>query len=374
MKICQLCAVDFTLYHFLLPLMDGMRAAGHDILAACSDGPLIGKIEARGYRVAHVPIARSYHLFRHVRAVRTLVALFRRERVDIVHVHTPVAALIGRVAARLAGIRCVVYTAHGFYFHERMPFLKRLAHVALEWVGGRLTDVLFTQSSEDAGTARRLGLCRNRNVHAIGNGVDPSRFRPAPAEARGEARRSLGVTPETIVIAVIGRLVAEKGYPELFEAMRQVDAELWVIGERLASDHASSIAHAIEAAERDPLLSKRIRFLGYRDDIPRLLAAADIYTLPSHREGMPRSIIEAMMTGLPVVATNIRGSREEVVEDVTGFLVPVNNAPALAAALLRLARDARLRERLGAAGRARALDLYDEAKVVGRQLAILGLA
>jgi glycosyltransferase involved in cell wall biosynthesis len=373
MKICQLCAVDFTLYHFLLPLMDGMRDAGHDVFAVCSDGPLIPKIEGRGYRVVRVPIARSYGLASHLRAMRELTRLFRRERVDIVHVHTPVAALVGRVAARLAGVRRIVYTAHGFYFHERMPLLQRALHIVLEWLAGRLTDVLFTQSSEDADTARALGLCRTRAIHSIGNGVDPRRFRPVDDDERAATRTRIGAGPGTVVIAVIGRLVAEKGYPELFDAMRRVDAELWVIGERLASDHASGIATAITAAERDPVLSARIRFLGYRDDIPRLLAAADIFTLPSHREGMPRSIIEAMMTGLPVVATDIRGSREEVVEGETGFLIPVGDGAALAGALRRLASDAVLRKRLGAAGHARAIDLYDESKVVRRQLDVLGL-
>jgi glycosyltransferase involved in cell wall biosynthesis len=108
--------------------------------------------------------------------------------------------------------------------------------------------------------------------------------------------------------------------------------------------------------------------------VPALLGAADIFTLPSHREGMPRSIIEAMMTGLPVVATDIRGSREEVVPEETGALVPVNDAAALARALNRLVADPPLRARWGAAGRARALALYDEAKVVARQLDLLGLA
>jgi len=103
------------------------------------------------------------------------------------------------------------------------------------------------------------------------------------------------------------------------------------------------------------------------------MRAADIYTLPSHREGMPRSIIEAMLTGLPVVATDIRGSREEVVPGETGFLVPPRDRHSLAAALNRLVADPSLRSRQGAAGRARALELYDESKVVSRQIALLGL-
>jgi glycosyltransferase involved in cell wall biosynthesis len=107
--------------------------------------------------------------------------------------------------------------------------------------------------------------------------------------------------------------------------------------------------------------------------VHRLLAASDLFTLPSHREGMPRSIIEAMFAALPVVATDIRGSREEVVAEATGLLVPVNDAPALAQALARLAADAPLRRAMGAAGRARAVAHFDEAKVLARQLDIMGL-
>jgi glycosyltransferase involved in cell wall biosynthesis len=146
-----------------------------------------------------------------------------------------------------------------------------------------------------------------------------------------------------------------------------------VAGERLASDHAGSIAADIAAAERDPALSGRVRFLGYRTDVPDLLRAADVFVLPSHREGMPRSIIEAMLSALPVVATDIRGAREEVIEGETGLLVPVAQPVALAAALGRLATDPALRTRLGDAGLRRALDLYVEEKVIERQIISLGL-
>jgi len=373
-KICQLCAVDFTLYHFLLPLMRAMAAAGHEVVGVSADGPLLDEVRKAGIRVETAPIARSFDLVAHVRAYRALVALFRRERFDLVHVHTPVASLIGRLAAWRCGVPRIVYTAHGFYFHERMAWPKRVAFMALEWLAGRVTHVLFTQAEEDAATARRVGLVRGGRVHAIGNGVDPGRFRLAEDAERRRLRAALGTPDDTVVIVMIGRLVAEKGYPELFQAMKDVDAELWVVGERLASDHASSIDDAIAAVERDPVLARRVRFLGYRRDVPALLGAADIFVLPSHREGMPRSIIEAMMTGLPVVATDIRGSREEVIPEETGVLVPVRDPAALAGALNRLVADAALRARWGRAGRARALALYDEAKVVARQLELLGLA
>jgi glycosyltransferase involved in cell wall biosynthesis len=374
MKICQLCAVDFTLYHFLLPLLRDLRGAGHEVVGATSEGKLLEPIRREGFRVEPIPFERSYNLIRHIRAFATLIAFLRRERFDILHVHTPIAALIGRVAAAAAGVPRVVYTAHGFYFHEHMPGWKYALFVALEWVGGRFTDVLMTQSVEDAETARRLHLCRGGVIAAIGNGSDPAVFHPATdAGSRTAFRHRLGVTDDRPVIVTVGRLVAEKGYPELIEAMRDVDAELWIVGERLASDHAVSITAALDAVTSDPVLRQRIRLLGYRLDVPDILRAADVFVLASHREGMPRSIIEAMLTGLPVVATDIRGAREEVIHGETGLLVPVRNRQALASALQRLAGDATLRTQFGDASRHRALDLYDEAKVIARQVEILEL-
>lgn len=376
MKICQLCNSDFMLHHFFQPLMTALVAEGHEVVGVGADGPLLAKVRAAGLRVEVIPFQRSLNPLAHIAAFRELVRLFRRERFDLVHTHAPIASMVGRWAAWVAGVPRIVYTAHGFYFHERMPGWKRTAHIGLEWLAGRVTHVLFTENQEDAATARALGLCRGGVVEAIGNGADPTRFCPVAKDdpARAALRASLGVAPETPVIVVIGRLVAEKGYPELFQAMTRVEgAVLWVVGDRLPSDHAGSIDAAVAAVRADPGLSRRVQFLGYRADVPEVLGAADIFTLPSHREGMPRSIIEAMLAGLPVVATDIRGSREEVIDGATGFLVPVNDPAALGVALGRLAGDPALRRRLGEGGRARAVDLYDEAKVIARQLTRLGL-
>jgi glycosyltransferase involved in cell wall biosynthesis len=152
--------------------------------------------------------------------------------------------------------------------------------------------------------------------------------------------------------------------------MRAVpEAELWVVGERLASDRGADMIAVLQAAG----LGERLRLLGYRDDIPALLAATDIFALPSRFEGLPMSVIEAMLTGLPVVATNIRGPREQVVPEVTGLLVPPGSVAPLAAALRRLTDDPAARAAMGDAGRARALELYDEAKVLARTMALLGI-
>jgi glycosyltransferase involved in cell wall biosynthesis len=162
------------------------------------------------------------------------------------------------------------------------------------------------------------------------------------------------------VSLVVGRLVAEKGYPKLVEAIRAIVAEFWIVGMRLASDHADFVDAALAATERDPMLRSRIRLLGYRADVPDLLRAADIFMLPSQREGMPRSIIEAILRGLPTIATSIRGSRVQVIDGEAGLFVPLCDPIALGAALSRLASDINLGSRIRVAALKRALLLYDK--------------
>ena len=189
-------------------------------------------------------------------------------------------------------------------------------------------------------------------------------------DARQRIRAALGVPEEAVVVLAVSRLVWHKGYPELAAAMRAVPgAMLWVVGERLASDRGPDMAALLRGAG----LGARLRLLGYRDDVPDLMAAADIFALPSRFEGLPMSVIEAMLTGLPVVATNVRGPAEQVVPEATGLLVPAGDSSALAAALARLVADKALRARMGAAGRERAVEHYDEAKVLARTLDLLGL-
>ncbi len=375
MKICQICAVDFSLYHMLLPLMRGMRDAGHEVVGVCSDGPLVDKIRAEGFRVETIEIERSLNLLSHIKSFKQLTQFFNEEKFDLVHAHTPVASLIARFAARLSKVPKIAYTAHGFYFHENMPMLKRNIFVGLEWLAGRCTDTLFTQAEEDAVTAKKHNLCKNGTIAAIGNGIDINKFYPAsPKSYRKALRTELGAKDDETIILIVGRLVREKGYVELIEAMRKVNATLWIVGDRLESDHATDINDAIELAETNTKLKKRIRFLGYRQDVNQIMRACDIFTLPSHREGMPRSIIEAMMTGLPVVATNIRGSREEVIDGKTGLLIPLHSPDKLSDALCKLVNSPKLRETMGNASRDRALELYDEQKVIAKQLKILNLS
>ena len=364
-KILEVANVDFSLRHFLLPLMRGLRARGHEVVGVAAEGPLLDVARAEGFRIVALPLARSLSPAAQWRAFRALLALFRAERPDVVHAHMPISGFLARLAARAAGVPRVAYTCHGFLFNQPGPWPRRAASLAMEWLGGRLTDIYLTVSGEEAADARRLRI--SWRAVAVGNGRDPARFRPDSA-ARDRVRRDLGVAANAVVVIAVSRLVRHKGYPELLAAMRDVPAELWVVGERLASDHGEDMEPYFAASG----LGVRLRRLGYRDDVPALLAAADIFVLPSHFEGLPMSVIEAMLCGLPVVATDIRGPREQVVADRTGLLVPPMQAAPLASALARLAADPALRASMGKAGRARALARHDEAAVVAHTLDLLG--
>ena len=370
-KVCQLCAVDFTAKHFLLPLIDGMKQEGWSVTITCSNGKFVAGMREDGYHVKTISIARIMNPFLVVRSLVDLVRYFRRERFDIVHVHTPIAALIGRLAAKMARVPFVIYTAHGFYFHNEMPAWKKRTYVLLERFGGLFTDLLFSQSYEDARDAITLQIMSAKEVVAIGNGVNQSQFVGRTLETQTSARRALGIPESVPVIGIVARLVQEKGYKEFFEAAVLISQSFpnvyfLVVGERLASDHSGSIELALAQARK--VLGARLIEAGLRKDVSVMLSAMSIFCLPSYREGMPRTIIEAMMMELPVVATNIRGVREEVVDGKTGILVPTRDSTALAKALFELLSDPARACQMGVDGRCRAVKLYDESAVVALQI------
>ena len=185
MKILEIANVDFALAQFVAPLMREMRARGLEVQAACADGPMLGGLRAEGFVVHAVPLRRSLNPVALWRGFRALVALIRREKPDMVHAHFPISALLGRAAARVAGVRCIAYTGHGFMFQQGGSKLTRAVGFLAEWVSGFWTDIYLTVSEEAAADARRLGI--SSRATPVGNGRDPARFRPDPA-ARARLR------------------------------------------------------------------------------------------------------------------------------------------------------------------------------------------
>lgn len=374
-KVLQVTAVDTTVKLLLLPLIHRLIEEGYEVHSACSPGEQ--DLEEQGYRVHRIEIARQISPLSNLRSLWHLYRLMRQEGFQVVHVHTPVAAALGRIAAKLAGVPVIIYTAHGFYFHEDMrPWVRRVVIWIERFLGRHFTDWIFTQSREDFDTALAERMVCNQHVSWIGNGTDPQRFSNITGSTDLKCLKcSLGFGENDRIVGFIGRLVQEKGIGELLLAMRAVvqeipEAKLLVVGDTLSTDRDRRAKKEIQRLLDENDLANVVRFTGHREDVPQLLALMDVFVLPSHREGMPRSIIEAMAAGKPVVATNIRGCREEVIHGVTGFLVPLRNPSALANAILQILRNLELARKMGEAGRQRAITEFDERFVLERQIQI----
>jgi len=231
--------------------------------------------------------------------------------------------------------------------------------------------LLFTQSREDARSAVIKKIMPKNKVLSIGNGVQVTRFDPTRIHSRNAIRESMNIPVDAYVVGFVGRQVREKGIIEFLDSAQALTPHypnlyFLLVGDRLPSDHASGVYEEFLRAKSR--IGSALVATGSRDDIPEIISAMDLFCLPSWREGMPRSIIEAMMMGKPVVATDIRGSREEVVHEETGLLVPVRSAKLLTKAIERFINDRDWGMKLGNAGRARALSLYDESQVIKLQL------
>lgn len=368
MKILHVCAIGVTARILLLPQIDYLRSQGLEVHIACSPDAAAADLSERGYTVHPVPIDRRIAPLSNLMSVVQLFQLMRREQYDLVHVHTSIAAVVGRIAAKLAGIPRIVYTAHGYPFHEQLSPAKYWLYFSIEKGCASLTDLLLTQSYEDWVNSSRLGLCPADKVRHLNNGIDSQRFsqQRLDPERQQQLRQSLGILPnDDPIIGTIGRLTREKGFAYLIEAFAQLVSQfprvrLLIVGSELKTDpepfEAELLDRAVELGIRD-----RIIFTGFRDDVPDLLGLVDIFTLPTYfGEGLPRSILEAMAMGLPVVTTDIRGCREAVIPNQNGFIVPPRDSEQLAQALATLVADSAMRQRFGQASRDRIEAEYDE--------------
>jgi glycosyltransferase involved in cell wall biosynthesis/ribosomal protein S18 acetylase RimI-like enzyme len=365
-KVAHLTTVDLSLRYLVFPQLTATRDLGIETVGISAPGPWVDGLETDGIR--HVALAsstRGMNPLADLRAAAQLWRVLRAERPDILHTHNPKPGLYGRVLGRLAGVPIVINTVHGLYATANDSRAKRAVVYTLEAIASRFSDAELVQSEEDVATMRKYRLAPANRIAHLGNGVDLTRFDPDQfsEDERFHARRELGARPGQIVVGMVGRLVAEKGYPEFLEAARTLDDRYVVvcIGPDDEEKADALPRQLVGEAQRDG-----VRFLGMRTDVDRLYRAMDIFVLPSHREGFPRSAMEAAAMGLPVIATDIRGCRDVVANGSNGLLVPVRDPQALAAAIRRIGDDPGLRARMGSEGRQRALDHFDERRVVAR--------
>jgi glycosyltransferase involved in cell wall biosynthesis len=365
-RVVHVATVDLTVRALLLPQLLGLRDAGYDVSAISSPGPFVAEVEAAGIR--HIPwrsATRSWDLRADARAFAELIGILRAERFDVVHTHNAKPGVMGRLGARLARVPCIVNTVHGFDATLDDTLSRRAFFMGAEWLAARFSHVELYQGREDLLRARRARIVGSKKGVFLGNGIDLARFDPCrvPSERADSVRRELGLGPDELVIGTVGRLVGEKGYRELFRAARTIrsrrpDVRFLAVGDPDPAKADALTSVELEEASRDVVVA------GWREDVPELLAAMDVFVLPTWREGVPRSAIEAAAMGKPLVLTDIPGCRQVARDGVEALHVPVRDPDRLAGAIWSLIDDDALRARMGASARERALRDFDERSVV----------
>ncbi len=373
MKILHICALGATAEGLLLPQINYLLSRNLSVEIACSPGPTVEKLQKQGYIIHPIQIDRRISPLLNLKSIYQLTKLIRQQQYDLVHVHTPIAAVLGRMAAKIAGVKRIVYTSHGLPFHDRSSPKEYTLYSNVEKFAALLTDQILSQNYEDIATAKKLGICPEK-IGYLGNGVDIDRFNRDRLDPnhQSQLRKSLGI-PDTadLIIGTIGRLTRKKGSGYLIEATAKLlpqfpNLHTLIIGSEVSGDPEPIKAELIEII-RTRGIEKHVTLTGGRQDIPEILGLLDIFTLPTFtHEGLPRSILEAMSMGLPVVATDIRGCREAVVHQETGLIVPPEDSEKLAEALGILLANADLRQAYGKAGRQRVETEYDERLVFPR--------
>lgn len=263
-----------------------------------------------------VPFARSPFDSSNLRARKELKRLLDETHYDIIHCHTPMGAVIARLAAKKSrrhGTK-VIYTAHGFHFYHGAPIKNWLLYYPVERFLAGWTDVIITMNREDEQAARRLPCPRIEYVPGVG--VDLKRF--SSHRPRKIIRESLGIDTNTTFILSIGQLILRKNYDVAIEALSELDPKLDVC---FCIAGTGNKEDELRQHIRDKGLDGKIRLLGFRDDIPDLLHAADVFFFPSLQEGLPVAVMEAMACGLPIVCSRIRGNTDLIDEGLGGYLV-----------------------------------------------------
>ena len=270
------------------------------------------------------------------------------------------------------GVPGVVNTVHGLYALPDDPAPKRALVYGLERLAAACSNAELVQKSRGR---RRLATHRRaaQKVMLLGNGIDLRRFDPETISTNdaAAARVELGaIAPTDVVVGVVGRLVHDKGYREVFDAAARLRHRNPALRFAVIGPEEPGKTRSLSRAEKSAAADAGVCFLGRREDVERLYRGMDIYVLASYREGFPRSAMEAAAMRLPIVATDIRGCRQVVDPGVTGLLVPAHDSRALADAIGALAIDPERRLRMGAAGREKALREFDQQRCIDLTLSV----
>ena len=291
------------------------------------EGSLLDEARRLGHEPALFPdLVREIAPVRDLRVVGRLTREMRRRRIQIVHTHSSKAGIVGRVAARRAGVPIVVHTAHGWGFHDHMSSARRGLYVSLERAMAHRCHVIVSVSERGTREGLDAGIGRPDQYRLIRSGIPLDRFGP-DAAARERMRRQLNVGPEDLVVGSVGRISPQKNPEDFLRLASRCDAGGRKIHWLYVGD--GSLRAEVEAETRAAGLQDRVRWLGLRRDIPDLLRAMDLFVLTSRWEGLPRVVPQALFTGIPVACYSVAGIREIVRPGENGVLAPPDDLDTL---------------------------------------------
>ena len=368
-KICCVANTDAAVKFLLLSQLKFLIREDYDVYAVCSDGKWISDIEKEGIKVKAIKIKRNISPFYDLITLYRLWNYFRREKFDIVHTNNPKPGLLGQLSAKMAGIPIIINTIHGLYFDDNSSVAKRKFFIFMEKISAKCSDLIFSVSREDIDTLIKEQIAKTEKIKYIGNGIDINKFNSEKfsEEFINIKKEKLNIPREFKIIGIVARLVKEKGYLDLFESFKAVlnvfpKIILLVIGpEDLEKKDALN-----PKIVKDYGIEKNVIFLGERNDVDEIYPLMDIFVLPSHREGLPVSLLEAMAEKRPIVATDIRGCREEIDNDKSGILVPMKSPSKLTEAIIFLLSNNGKAVQMAEEARIKAIKEFDESLVFDR--------
>lgn len=323
-KVLLIATVQSHIGQFHKPLMRMLKEQGWEIHVAARDN----LAEKNGLQLEYpdkvfdIPFRRSPFDPRNLKAYRMLKKLLREERYDVIHCNTPVGGILGRLAAqpyRKQGTQ-VFYTAHGFHFYQGAPKKNWLLYYPIEKFMCRFTDKLITITEEDYELAKRKFRCPVYRIHGVG--ANSEKYHLISPEEQEKQKKALGLSGHILVN--VGELLPNKNQKTAIRAMKRIvaqtpDTTLLIAGNGPERENLETLAKELG-------LEERVRFLGYTTELQKYLQVCDCEIACSYREGLPLNVMEAMLCGKPVVASDNRGHRELICEGVNGYLVEADDA------------------------------------------------
>ncbi|WP_066258420.1 glycosyltransferase family 4 protein [Neobacillus drentensis] len=347
MKILYVTTVSNTINAFLIPHIKMLVEQGNsvDVAFNIKDKPS-EMLASMGCHILNVEFQRTPFSGLNILAFKKIMEIIKTGKYDIVHVHTPVASFITRLACKKIPDTKVYYTAHGFHFFKGAPWKNWLLYFSMEKLAARWTDVIITINNEDYLSAQKFRLKKGGKIYRIqGVGVNLEKFAPMSSKDRKELRKKYEFKEDDFLLLYTAELNENKHQDLLIKAVCMLKQEIPTIKLLLAGSGEKEYQY--KSLVKTLNLDNEVKFLGFRKDIPELLNLVDLVVSSSRREGLPVNIMEAMAAGRPLVVTDCRGNRDLVTHGENGYIVGCNDVEGFTKAVGDLFYSNERRNRFG---------------------------